>query len=147
MAVNITRTSSTPGTQDAASLFRQHVEARVFDHYCSSEEYRAIAQYGVETAGFEPRKVENALDLELERLGAANEVRLLLELESALSRFTSSDRKLSPKEKKDALQLVCKSRPGFRFGLKPEVAEAAILAYCRKNSVKVKTGILSWAVP
>ena len=128
-------------------MLRQHVGTRVFDAYCSAQEYWSLVRYGVETAGLNERTVENALDMELERLGAANEARLLQELEGALGRFTGADRKLDKKDRVDALQLVCRARPGFRCGLKPGVAEAAIDAYCRANAIKVKTGLFSWGVP
>jgi hypothetical protein len=124
-----------------------YIAARVFDNYCPVDQYRAFVEHGVTSTGRDVTTVEYAVDLELERMGAANELRLLAELDSALHRFTASDRKLDSKEKDDAMQLVCKLRPGFRSGLRVDVAEAAILAYCRAHSVKQKVGLFSWAVP
>jgi hypothetical protein len=147
MAVNLSR-STTPATgQETLVTFGAYVAARVFDSYCSVAQYRTFVEYGVANAGLGEKIAEHAVDLELERLGAVNEMRLLAELDAALHRFTASDRKLDAKEKTDARQLVCKSRPGFRFGLRPEVADAAILAYCRAHMIKQKTGMFSWAVP
>jgi hypothetical protein len=146
MAVDITRSGSSPIGSDPLTSFRKHIASRVFDDYCPEAEYRSLTQHGLGLIG-DVVKVQAALDLELERLGAVNERRLLEELESVLNRFTGSDKKLDQKEKTDAMQLVCKARPGFRAGLRHEVAEAAIVTYCRTHSVKVKTGLFSWAVP
>jgi hypothetical protein len=147
MAVNLSRPNDPAKPQETLSALSAYIAARVFDDYCSADEYRAFVAHGVTSTGQDVNTVEHAVDLELERMGAANELRLLAELESALHRFTASDRRLDPKEKDDAMQLVTKSRPGVRRGLRFEVADAAVLAYCRAHSVKQKAGMFSWAVP
>lgn len=147
MAVNLSRPNDPAKPQETLAALSAYIAARVFDDYCSVDEYRAFVTHGVASTGQDVVTVEHAVDLQLERMGAANELRLLAELDSALHRFTASDRKLDAKEKDDAVQLVCKSRPGFCHGLRYEVAQAAILAYCRAHNVKQKVGLFSWAVP
>jgi hypothetical protein len=147
MAVNLSRPNDPAKAQETLAALSVYVAARVFDNYCSVDQYRAFVEHGVTSTGQDMATVEHAVDLELERMGAANELRLLAELDGALHRFTASDRKLDSKEKGDAMQLVCKSRPGFCSGLRVDVAEAAILAYCRAHNVKQKVGFFSWAVP
>lgn len=147
MAVNLSRPNDPAKAQETLAALSAYIAARVFDNYCSVDQYRAFVEHGVASTGQDVTTVEYAVDLELERMGAANELRLLAELDSALHRFTAGDRKLDSKEKDDAMQLVCKSRPGFRYGLRVDVAEAAILAYCRAHNVKQKVGLFSWAVP
>jgi hypothetical protein len=147
MAVTLSRPNDPAKPQETLATLGAYIAARVFDNYCPVDQYRAFVEHGVTSTAQDVTTVEHAVDLELERMGAANELRLLAELDGALHRFTASDRKLDSKEKMDALQLVCKSRPGFRSGLRTEVAEAAILAYCRAHNVKQKVGLFSWAVP
>jgi hypothetical protein len=147
MVVSVNRTNPASGGQDLYVIYRQYIQSHIVDNYCAVADYRSLVKHGAEVIGLDNQTAENALDLELERLGIANESRLLQELESTLYRFTASDKKLDPKEKTDALQLVCKSRPGYRTGLKYDIAESAITAYCRTKGIKVKTGIFSWAVP
>lgn len=147
MAVNLVRPHDPIAGQETLASFGVYISLRVFDSYCSAAQYRNFVEYGMANTGHDRKPIEHSIDLELERMGAANEQRLLEELDAALRRFTASDRKLDDKEKSDALQLVCKSRPGFRFGLRPETAEATILAYCRTNGVKQKSGWFAWAIP
>ncbi len=147
MVVSLNRTGPVSSAQDPMDTFRQTIAARVMDRYCATEDYQALICYGIDTAKLDPKVVKNALEIELERLGIVNEALLIEELESSLHRFTVSDKKLDSKERNDAMQLVCKTRPGFAKGLRYEVAESTIVAYCRAHGVKVKTGLFSWSVP
>ncbi len=79
--------------------------------------------------------------------GIANEIALIAELKDLLHRFTDADKKLDPKEKDDALQFVCRSRPGFNKGLVFEVANRCLLEFCRTYRVKIKTGFMKWQIP
>ena len=147
MAISLNRSGSVPIFEDPLDAFRKHISVRVMDGYCSTEEFQAIIRYGIDSAKLDPKVAKNALDLELDRIGAVNEVALIEELESALHRFTASDKKLDNKERNDAMQLVCKTRSGYGKGLRYELAESTITAYCRAHGVKVKTGVFSWSIP
>jgi hypothetical protein len=147
MVVSLNRANPASGGQDLYLTYRQYIQSHIVDNYCAAADYRSLVKYGIEVIGLDTQTTENALDLELERLGIANETRLLQELEAALHRLMTSGKKLGEKEKIDALQLVCKPRRGYRTGLNDGIAEGAITAYCRTNGVKVKTGLFSWAVP
>src|SRR5574338_244066 len=147
MAISLNRSGPAPSAQDPLEAFRQYISVRVMDGYCATEDYQALIRYGIDNAKLDPKVVKNALDLELDRIGAVNEVALVEELESALHRFTASDKKLDKKERNDAMQLVCKTRPGYGKGLRYELAESTITAYCRAHGVKLKTGLFSWSIP
>jgi hypothetical protein len=146
MAVDLTRGSPALTEQNPVEKYRAHIRSRMLDDYCSSSEYRSLIKQGLELQ-VDPQMTEKILDLALESSGIANETRLLQELEAALFRFTGADKKLDPKEKNDALQMVCKARPGYKRGLSFETAESTITMYCRNHSIKLKTGIFSWTVP
>lgn len=148
MAVNIRPNQTTDATpaMPPDEMFRAHIVGRV-DGYCTSNDYTNLTRYGVDTCGLDPLRAQIVLDLELERHFVANEWQLLKTLHETLHRFTAADRKLDPKEHKDAVQLVCKAAPGYRNGLNLQCAESAIVDYCRANQVKIKAGLFTWVVP
>jgi hypothetical protein len=127
--------------------FRSHIPTRVFDAYCEASAWKAIVEEGVRSFGLDRKTAELSLDMELERLGVANEPALLREAEAMLRQFTDRDRKLDDKERSDVVQLVCRAKPGYSKGLRHEVAESFIIDFCRQNGVKVKVGLFKWAVP
>lgn len=148
MAVNIRPSSPTdlPSSVAPDVMFRDHIRGRI-DGYCSSESYATLTKYGVESCGLDMLKAQIVLDLELELHFVASERKLLANLQDSLHRFTAGDRKLDAKEHKDAIQMVCKAAPGYRHGLNLQLAEAAVLEYCRAHQVKMKSGMFSWAIP
>jgi hypothetical protein len=139
------RHSETP-SGDPIAQFRHAMALRLSGDYLESSERESLltdaTSYGVGRT-----ESEVALDLELERLGIANEHALLLNLEAVLQRFTAKDKKLDPKERTDALQMACRPGPGFRQGLRYDVADRFAIEFCRNRGVKVKTGMFSWAIP
>lgn len=76
MAVNLTRTNDPTAGQETLASVGAYVAVRVFDGYCSAAQYRDFVGYGVTNTGHDQRTIEHSIDLELERLGAANEQRL-----------------------------------------------------------------------
>lgn len=114
--------------------------------YCDVERRRAIVARAA-AAGLPGAEAEIMLDVELERLRSANEAVLLARLDAVLGRFTDGDRKLDDKERRDALQLVCKPAAGYAQGLRHDVADRRVVQFCRERGVKVKVGLLRWAVP
>ena len=126
---------------------RKRVGARVFEAYCDEKTRSDLMRQGVNDCGITADKAAVIVDMELESNGFVNEKKLLGELDAMLHQFTAKDKKLDPKENEDAVQYVCKVRVGFSKGLKFEVAQNYITTYCRANSVKVKKGFLSWAIP
>ena len=147
MAVNIRPFQAVDSApQDPVMVFREHIKS-LADTYCTDEHYSRLLLHGSGFCGLEASKAQLILDYELEQLFVANERQLLKNLHEALQRFTSSDRKLNPKERQDAIQLVCKTKAGYRQGLDLGLAEATVVAFCRANQVKVKMGLFSWAIP
>jgi hypothetical protein len=126
---------------------RKRVGTRVFESYCDEKTRADLLRQGVNDCGVPADKAAVVIDMELESNGFVNEKKLLAELEAMLHQFTAKDKKLDPKENEDAMQYVCKARPGYAKGLKYDVAQNHITTYCRANSVKVKKGFLSWAIP
>lgn len=148
MAVNIRPPQPTVAAplSDSAQGFRDFVRARV-DGYCSEEHYNFLVTHAVSEYAFDLMRAHITLDLELERLFVANEKKLVTELYDALHRFTANDKKLDKKEESDAIQLVCRARSGFRYGLNHDLAQNVVNNFCRSNGVKKKTGLFSWAIP
>jgi len=126
---------------------RKRVGARVFESYCDEKTRSNLMRQGVDDCGIPADKAAVIVDMELDSNGFVNEKKLLTELEAMLHQFTAKDKKLDPKENEDAMQYVCKARAGYSKGLKYDVAQNYITTYCRANSVKVKKGFLSWAIP
>ena len=126
---------------------RKRVGARVFESYCDEKTRSDLMRQGVDDCGISADKAAVIVDMELEANGFVNEKKLLAELDAMLHQFTAKDKKLDPKENEDAMQYVCKVRSGYSKGLKYEVAQNYITTYCRANSVKLKKGFFSWAIP
>lgn len=114
--------------------------------YCDVATRRSLVRRVAE-GGIATDEAEVMVDLELERLRIANEAVLIQRLDAVLRRFTDSDRKLDDKERRDALQMVCRASPGCDHGLRHDVADRYVVQFCRERSVKVRTGLLRWAVP
>lgn len=128
------------------AIFIEMVSRQGPSRYCGSSEREALIGAGVR-GGLDRSSAETVLDLELERLGIANEAALLVRLEALLRRFTDKDRRLDDKERRDAVQLVCRAAAGFAEGMRHDVADDYVVRFCRERGVKVKVGLLKWAVP
>lgn len=114
--------------------------------YCDAAMRRAFV-LKASHSGVPSEEAEIIVDIELERLRVANETALLHRLESILRRFTEDDARLDDKERRDALQIVCRPAPGYIHGLRHDVADEYVIRFCRERRVKVKVGLLRWAVP
>lgn len=139
-------TPTTYPSQPVEAL-RGEVTAKIFDGYCNEITISVLIQYGVSTCGLEQKKAEIVLAMELESRCIVNEKILLVELDGLLHRFTDSDKKLDDKEKNDAIQFICKARVGYTKGLNFDVASRFITEFCRRNRVKIKTGLFKWEIP
>lgn len=138
---------SQAATTDPIERLRQSVASRIFDAYCNSGLRQELLRYGVAELGLQADKAVLVIDMELEALACANEHQLCLDLTELLHRFTDKDKKLDAKERMDAIQMVCKSKFNYSKGLAFDIAEAQVLAFCRANRVRVKTGIFRWDIP
>jgi len=127
--------------------FRSSFANRVFDGYCAAVQFHAIMAEAASAFGLDKGLASATLDIELERMGVANETLLLREMEAMLRQFTDRDKKLDEKERSDLVQLFCKPKAGYSKGLSISVAQEFIVDFCRQNRVKVKAGIFKWAVP
>ena len=126
---------------------RKRVGNSAFDGYCDVKTRAELLRQATNDCGVPPEKAQVIIDMELESNGVVSEKKLLAELELMLKQFTDKDKKLDPKERNDAMQYVCKARAGYSKGLDYDVAERYIISFCRANSVKVKVGLLKWAIP
>lgn len=88
------------------TTFRNHIPKRVFDAYCEASAWKGTVEEGVRSFGLDRRIAELSLDMELERLGVANEPAPHREAEAMLRQFTDDDSKLDDKERSDIAQLV-----------------------------------------
>ena len=126
---------------------RSRVEARVYDMYCDCATRSELIRQGNTEIGIEPTQSIHIIDMELEALSCANEQRLIDELDSLLHRFTDKDKKLDDKERDDAIQMVCRPKPGYTKGLAFDIAGQRIDNFCRAHGVKIKKGFFRWALP
>lgn len=122
------------------------IAAETATGYCDVDMRRSFVARAVR-AGLPSDEAEIMVDLELERLRVANETVLLQRLEAVLCRFTDEDARLDDKERRDALQIVCRPAPGYAQGLRHDVADGYVVRFCRERRVKIKVGLLRWAVP
>jgi hypothetical protein len=141
--------SHAPGTPAAppVGMFEAHIKSELSYPYCETSKFDALVRYGVKQLQLTESRAEMLLTLQLERMSAANEKKLLSELEGMLRNFTDDDKKLDKKEWNDALQDACRARHGYARGLDPAEADRFILDYCRRNKVRIKTGLFKWDVP
>lgn len=163
MAINLSKTSSTDATSgsppqpapqpqsspvaDPMLALRTTIAARVFDGYCEAALRTELVRLAVTDLGLVPAKAALLTDMALEAEACANEYRLCEELTGLLRRFTDKDKKLDPKERSDAIQMVCKPRSGYAKGLALNVAEALVTDFCRAHGVRQKVGMFLWAIP
>jgi len=148
--VDLTKpTSVAPGqfAVDSIEILRSEVANKIYDQYCDRAVRMELIRHAIADFGVEPTRAQVLIDMELDSLGFVNEYVLCNELNGLLHRFTDGDRKLSNKERQDAMQMVCKARPGLSKGLAFDVAERLITEFCRAHNVKVKVGLFSWAIP
>jgi hypothetical protein len=137
---------SRPENGDQFDILRQMIASRIDPEYCESSQREALIR-DAQALGLSRTDTEVAVDLELESLFTANEYALLARLEANLRQFTDKDKKLDPKERRDAIQLACRPAVGYRQGLRYDVAERFLVQFCRSNGVKVKKGFMRWATP
>lgn len=138
--------SATSVSDDQQKKFHQHVADNISNSYCDSKFFAILFAHGKQTLGLDERRVQSMLTLALERLNVVNEKALLDELDNFLHTMTGAEKKLSSKGRTDALQHVCKPRPGKAKGLDPGVAEQFITNFCRQNGVREKSGLWGWKI-
>lgn len=132
---------------DPMGALRNRIAARVFDGYCDAALRSALIRQGVMDLGMESAQAALLTDMVLEDLACANEQKLCDELTDMLRQFTARDKKLDSKERSDAIQIACKPKPGFAKGLSLSIADALVVDFCRAHGVRVKVGLLRWAIP
>lgn len=138
--------SATSVSDDQQKKFHQYVADNISNSYCDNRFFGILAAYGKLTLGMDERRVQSMLTLVLERMNVVNEKALLDELNTFLETMTATEKKLSSKSRTDALQNVCKPRPGKARGLDPSVAEQCITNFCRQNGVREKSGLWGWKI-
>lgn len=131
---------------DGQKKFSIHIADSISNSYCDSVSFSALLRYGKNTLALDIRRVESILSVALLRLNVVNEKALLDELDALLHVFTDTEKKLDKKSRVDALQSVCKPRPGSMKGVDPEIAERYINDFCRKHSVMQRSGIWGWKI-
>ena len=131
---------------DGQKNFNIHIADSISNSYCDSVSFSALLRYGKNVLALDVRRVESILSVALQRLNVVNEKALLDELDALLHVFTDTEKKLDKKSRVDALQSVCKPRPGAMKGVDPEIAERYINDFCRKHSVMQRSGIWGWKI-
>lgn len=126
--------------------FNIHIADSISNLYCDSVTFGILLRYGKTVLDVDARRVESILSLALQHLNCVNEKELLDDLDALLHVFTDAEKKLDKKSRVDALQSVCKPRPGAMKGVDPEIAERYINDFCRKNSVMQRSGIWGWKI-
>lgn len=151
MAIGLSKGSGTgaqaPSQPADLEGFRSSLANRVFDGYCPASQFQALLAEATSAFGLDKSLAAATLAIELERMGVANEPLLLREMEAMLRQFTDKDKKLDAKERVDLVQLFCKPKAGYSKGLSINIAQEFIVDFCRQNRVKIKVGLLKWAVP
>ena len=138
--------SATSMPDDQLKKFHQHIADNISNAYCDNRFFGILLAHGKQTLDLDERRVQSMLTLTLERLNVVNEKALLDELNHFLQTMTATEKKLSSKSRTDALQHVCKPRPGRARGLDPGVAEQFITNFCRQNGVREKSGLWGWKI-
>ncbi|WFR78888.1 hypothetical protein P9875_24835 [Janthinobacterium rivuli] len=131
---------------DGQKNFNIHIADSISNSYCDSVSFGALLRYGKNALALDIRRVESILSVALQRLNVVNEKALLDELDALLHVFTDTEKKLDKKSRVDALQSICKPRPGAMKGVDPEIAERYINDFCRKHSVMQRSGIWGWKI-
>lgn len=138
--------SATSVPDDQLKKFHQYIADNISNSYCDNRFFDILLVHGKQTLDMDERRVQSMLTLTLERLNVVNEKALLDELKHFLQSMTAAEKKLSSKSRTDALQHVCKPRPGRGRGLDPSVAEQFITNFCRQNGVREKSGLWGWKI-
>ncbi|MDD5581307.1 MAG: hypothetical protein PHY16_18810 [Methylobacter sp.] len=108
------------------------------DFYLDRDEEKGIKE---ETAskGFLIADTEVTLRSILDKYGAVSERQLLDTLDRWLHQFTDDDKKLDPKEERDALDKAVRPATGKKKGLDPRIAEGYVASFCKVNGIKRST--------
>ena len=135
-----------PVSGDLLAVFHRDIADNISNAYCDSATFGKLLRHGQNMLTLDARRVSAILSMALECLHAVNEQALLDELDALLHVFTDAEKKLDKKERIDALQTVCKPRPGAIKGMNPDTAERFIVDFCRRNAVKERFGLWGWKV-
>jgi hypothetical protein len=116
------------------------------DYYLDRGEEQRIKEESA-ARGIATRDCELVLREGLEAHAAVSERLLIAELDRLLHQFTDRDKKLDPKEERDALGKVVTKAPGKKAGLDPRVAEEYVATFCKANGATRSTDRPAWLVP
>ena len=116
------------------------------DFYLDRGEEQRIKEESA-ARGITTRDCELVLREQLEAHAAVSERLLIAELDRLLHQFTDRDKKLDPKEERDALSKVVTKAPGKKVGLDPRVAEEYVATFCKANGASRSTDTPKWLVP
>lgn len=114
---------------DQAWLENRILAAIDDDDYLDVAEEKRIKEEGA-AKGMSIKDIELSVRTTLDKHGAACERLLIEELDRLLHQFTDNDRKLDPKEERDALDKVIRPAQGKKKGLDPRVAEEYVSSFC-----------------
>ncbi len=114
---------------DQAWLENRILAAIDDDDYLDVAEEKRIKEEGA-AKGMSIKDIELSVRTTLDKQGAACERLLIDELDRLLHQFTDNDRKLDPKEERDALDKVIRPANGKKKGLDPRVAEEYVASFC-----------------
>jgi len=116
------------------------------DFYLDRGEEQRIKEESA-ARGISTRDCELVLREQLDAHAAVSERLLIAELDRLLHQFTDRDKKLDPKEERDALGKVVTKAAGKKAGLDPRVAEEYVSTFCKANGAKRSTDTPTWLLP
>ncbi len=116
------------------------------DFYLDRGEEQRIKEESA-ARGITTRDCELVLREQLDAHAAVSERLLIAELDRLLHQFTDRDKKLDPKEERDAMSKVVTKAPGKKCGLDPRVAEEYVATFCKANGASRSTDMPKWLVP
>jgi hypothetical protein len=119
---------------DQAWLQNRILAAIDDDDYLDVAEEKRIKEEGA-AKGMSIKDIELSVRTTLDKHGAACERLLIEELDRLLHQFTDNDRKLDPKEERDALDKVIRPAQGKKKGLDPRVAEEYVSSFCSVTGI------------
>jgi len=116
------------------------------DFYLDRGEEKRIKEESA-SRGIPTRDCELILREQLEVHAAVSERLLVEELDRLLHQFTDRDKKLDPKEERDAMSKVVTPAAGKKCGLDPRVAEEYVSSFCKANGATRSTDTPKWLLP
>ena len=121
---------------DPYERLREEIDRHVFDGYCDTHLEEELIDYGVDNCGLKRVDANAAVTIELQQRCITSEKSRLKSFRSLLTQYSQKKRKLSKKERADAVQMICRPQPGYKKGLSYQRAIQELEKFCTTNGIK-----------